>query len=556
MKHFFQRLKSFYTLNYTGLLIGLLGFVAALTPSLMPRPALFMGIVAGFGFMIGYSVGVLLSHTVRWLGFGELSPHVKHHAWRAAATVLPLVAILTGFAAADWQNEVRQLVGVEPIDGAGITVVAVVSLLVASLLLLLSRGVRGLFRRIQRRVSRIEVLPRRVAIILSLVLVSILLVFIANGVLARSFLAAANSFYQTRNTATDPGVVQPTSPLRSGSSDSLVSWDTLGRNGRSFVGTGPSAHDISRFTGREATEPIRAYISAEQADSAQARAELAVRELERTGAFERDIIVITTTTGSGWVEPGAAAAIEYLHDGNTAHVALQYSYLPSWLALLVTRPAATEAGRALFEAVYAKAQTLPADEQPRIVSFGLSLGAYGGQAAFSSASDMVARLDGALYLGTPGFAEPWQTFTANREVGSRQILPVYGGGTTVQFAGTREGIAAADTDSWQSPRVLYLQYASDPIVWWQPSLIWSQPDWLREAPGDDVSPRLRWFPVVTFLQLTVDQFFANDKLGGHGHNYAPDVVHAWAAVTQPDNWKSEQLDKLQTHIDVLLAEPN
>ena len=93
-----------------------------------------------------------------------------------------------------------------------------------------------------------------------------------------------------------------------------------------------------------------------------------------------------------------------------------------------------------------------------------------------------------------------------------------------------------------------MQYASDPVVWWQPSLLWSKPAWLREPGGYDVSPRLRWFPVVTFLQLTVDQFFANDILGGHGHNYAPDAAAAWAAVAPPDDWSQEQINALQIHI--------
>lgn len=110
-----------------------------------------------------------------------------------------------------------------------------------------------------------------------------------------------------------------------------------------------------------------------------------------------------------------------------------------------------------------------------------------------------------------------------------------------------------ENQDWRKPRVLYLQYASDPIVWWQPSLLWSRPDWLSESPGHDVSRRLKWFPVLTFLQITVDQFFANNILNSHGHNYAPDVVQAWAAVTESSGWSQEGLYALQQRINQDMA---
>lgn len=541
------KLRAFYTLNFIGVIVGFLGYFAALTPSLMPRPGLFMGVLAGLGLILGYGLGVCISSVVRWLGFGELPVRVKRQAWRTVLIVLPLLAIALGITAAGWQNEVRLLVGLEPVDGSDVAVIIISSLIVASLLLLLARGIREVFRSILRRMASIHKVPRRVAVLTSALLAIGLVVLVLNGVLLQLFLSSANSFYAAINDRTDPGVTQPASMLRSGSEASYVDWDTLGRHGRNFVAGGPSQSDISEFTGRTAKEPIRAYVSLLQASSARERAELAVAELERTGAFEREYIVVATTTGSGWVDPVVAEAFEYLHDGDTAQVALQYSYLPSWMALLTSRQDATDHGRLLYEAVYDKVQLLPRDAQPKIISYGLSLGSFGSQAAFGSAADLAARTDGALYLGTPGFTPLWTNFTTNRNPDSPKVLPVYNDGRTVRFADSTTVATVNDTE-WRSPRVLYMQYASDPVVWWQPSLLWSKPDWLREPRGHDVSPRLRWFPVVTFLQLTVDQFFANDILGGHGHNYAPDAVAAWATVTPPDGWSQEQLSALQTHI--------
>lgn len=127
------KLRAFYTLNFVGVVVGFIGFFAALAPSLMPRPGLFMGILAGLGLIIGYGLGVCISYTVRWLGFDELPMRVKQQVWRTTLIMLPLLAIALGIAAAGWQDEVRLLVGLEPVDGTDITVIVVVSFIVASL---------------------------------------------------------------------------------------------------------------------------------------------------------------------------------------------------------------------------------------------------------------------------------------------------------------------------------------------------------------------------------------------------------------------------------------
>lgn len=80
-------------------------------------------------------------------------------------------------------------------------------------------------------------------------------------------------------------------------------------------------------------------------------------------------------------------------------------------------------------------------------------------------------------------------------------------------------------------------------------MIWQRPDWLSEERGQDVSTRTRWFPVISFFQLLVDQPFGNSLSGGHGHNYAPDVVESWAVVTRNDDWDSQKRASLQQLIN-------
>jgi len=544
-----RRVGNFYHLNFLGLAFGLYGYFLALTPTLMPRNAFYLGLIAGLGFAIGYGIGVLVSYIWRWLRVPEPTPAIKSQTWRTALPLFAMLIITFGFEAASWQNEVRLLVGEEPLDGASIGNVVWVSFVTLTVVLLVSRLIRGLTHIIKRQVAKVRILPRKLVTLLSVGIVSALLVMVFNGVFVDSFKDFANKTYSTANDRDKPGVEPVTSSLRSGGPDSAVSWHSLGREGRSFVATGPSQADIAEFTGREAAEPIRVYAGYLSAETLQERAALAVEELERTGAFDRQILVVMTATGSGWIEPQTADALEYMWGGDSALVTIQYSYLPSWMSLIFNQKDATDAGRLLFEAVYERWSQLPEDERPKLIAYGLSLGSFGSQAAFSSASDYLQRTDGALYAGTPSFAEPWKRFTTDRDSGSPQILPVYQDGQTLRFAATIDDIMSTEPGPWGQPRVLYLQHPSDPVVWWNPDLILQKPDWLSETRGYDVSPRMQWYPFITFIQVTIDQFFGVDVPNGHGHNYPPTIVNAWRAVTQPDNWTDAENAKLQELIN-------
>ena len=71
------------------------------------------------------------------------------------------------------------------------------------------------------------------------------------------------------------------SPTRSGSPASLVPWETLGKEGRRFVAAGRDPAQLGAAAGRPACEPVRAYVGLESAPDPQARADLAVAELDR-----------------------------------------------------------------------------------------------------------------------------------------------------------------------------------------------------------------------------------------------------------------------------------
>ena len=111
---------------------------------------------------------------------------------------------------------------------------------------------------------------------------------------------------------------------------------------------------------------------------------------------------------------------------------------------------------------HAKWIDLPVETRPELVVFGESLGSYGGQAAFAGAQDMMTRVDGALWVGTPNFTAQGQEITDSRDLGSPEILPVIDGGQAIRFAGDPEDLELKS--DWDDDRIVYWQHASDPIT--------------------------------------------------------------------------------------------
>jgi uncharacterized membrane protein len=311
------------------------------------------------------------------------------------------------------------------------------------------------------------------------------------------------------------------------------------------VSSGPNVADLELFSGRPALDPVRAYIGLHSAETPEELADLAVAELERAGGFERSVLVVVTTTGTGWVDAAAADALEYLYNGDSAIVTMQYSYLPSAISFVADQEQVKVAGKTLFDAVYEEWSAMPERSRPDLIVYGESLGGLGSAAAFDDVDDLVTRVDGALWVGTPTTQELRRELTANREPGSPARLPLYEGGDQVRFWGGWQEPLDLDGD-WPEPRVLYLQHASDPVAFWDPDLIYSEPEWLREPAGPDVLPVFDWYPFVTFWQITADMAVSAKVPAGHAHNYGGELVDAWNAVAEPPiRWPDEKLAELR-----------
>jgi uncharacterized membrane protein len=249
------------------------------------------------------------------------------------------------------------------------------------LLLGIARVFADLYRRIVRRLLR--AVPPVVARLVAAAVVAVLAFTLLNGALYHGFLSVADDISAKADARTDGPTGPPTSPLRSGGPGSLVAWNALGREGRKFVSHGPSVAEIEKLTGRRAVPSIRVYARLRSAPTVQGEADLVLAELRRTGAFDRPLLAVATTTGTGWVDPTLADPLEYMYGGDTAIASMQYSYLPSWINFIADRDGSRYAGRTLFDTIYDYWATLPAVHRPRLVAFGESLGTFGGTAAFS-----------------------------------------------------------------------------------------------------------------------------------------------------------------------------
>ena len=531
--------------TFTGTAAGMLLLWLSLTPSLLPRGPLFQGIVSGAAGAIGYGLGVLAVWLIRFMRSRADSPAPPRWAWPILMALGALGLVLGIVYFRYWQDHVRDLMGVPRLHWYNYIQAGLLAVVVLFAFVEIGQLVGRMVRFLARQLGRIA--PPRVSVVVTVILVLSVGIALLNGVVVRGGMSVLNKTFSAINDETDPNHPPPTTPLRSGGPGSLVSWETMGHQGRIFMRGGPTVAQLTEFNGSPATEPIRAYAGLNSAKGIRATAELAARELEREGGLKRKVIAVATTTGTGWINAAEADSLEYMYNGDTAIVSMQYSFLPSWLSFLVDKENARQAGQALFEAVDKRVRALPEAQRPKIVVFGESLGSFGGEAPFLSPNNIIARTDGALFSG-PTFQNTMRDdITDNRDPGSPEWLPIFDNGANVRFAARPDNLARPDAP-WGSPRIAYLQHASDPIAWFNPNLLFAEPDWLREPRGYDVSGDMNWIPVVTFLQVSADMAVAVDVPDGHGHRYVKDVVNAWAAVMQPPGWTPEKTERLRGRV--------
>lgn len=534
--------RSFST---SGLLVGTAFFVASMTPTLTPRSYLIQGIISGWCFAVGYGIGVLCR---RLWGYMELPLPVERSSRiikRISAAVFLILAATVLWLSAGWQNSIRKLMEMEPLPSAQPLEVCAITLIIFLLLIALARGLSLVSHAIAMRMRHL--LPWRVARVIGYALTIVSVWAIANGVLVRYMLHVADASFASFDQYFEADKTPPVSPLRSGSAASSVGWEDLGRTGRAFVASGPTASEISALGDGPALEPIRVYVGLAAAETPERRAHLALDELKRTGAFRRSALIVVTPTGTGWIDPAAIDTLEYLCDGDVASVAVQYSYLSSPLSLLMDPEYGKETSQALLRTVYEYWATLLPETRPKLYLHGLSLGALNSENSFELYEMLGDPIQGALWSGPPFQSGFWRSVMERRNPGSPAWLPQFRSGSFVRFM-NQKGDMSQTNQPWGPARIVYLQYASDPVTFFDYRDFYRRPDWLDAPRGPDVSPEFRWYPVVTGLQLAFDMAVATSTPVGYGHVFAPEhYIDAWLVVLERKAWTTGKIARLKQY---------
>ena len=518
-------------------------FGAALTPSLMPRDPFIQAALSAVAAALGYEGALLIRALWRYLELPELRARLRLTWIGAAVCLCAGILVYSLSKAASWQNATREAVGLSPLDSAAPVYIFAIGGLMGIGFWLLFRLLGVVRLLIARFLERL--LPRRLGIVLSVLLVGWLFWALVDGALVRNLLKAADASFLAADILIEPDIAQPVDPMKTGSEVSLIRWDEMGRWGRHFVATAPTPAEISEFQDGPVLAPVRVYVGRRSAETAEERADLALQELIRTGGFDRSTLIVMVPVGTGWMDPGAHDTLDFMLAGDVATVTVQYSYLTSMLSLLAHPDYGVTQSRVLFDKIYDHWTTLPRETRPRFYVHGLSQGAFNSQATLPLLDMLGDPIQGALWAGSPFFSRYWSEVRDQRNPGSPAWRPTYGNGSLVRVMDQYGGLEG-DYLPWGPIRAVFLNYGSDPIVNFTFDSAIRPPAWLNQPRAPDVTDKLSWFPIVTMLQLALDSMFALD-VPRFGHYYvAPDYIDAWAALVEPEDWSAARATQLKT----------
>ena len=524
-----------------GIFVAEIATWAAVSPSLLPRPwwvtAANVAIGQAAGHFTATTAAFITKRGLRYIGKrpqDRVGPTTRSRTHLA----LGVITLLMGVRSLRNQSEQAKLVNKYNERGPQSAALGIaIGTLGYGSLLVIGEAAQLTVTQLSRQAQRW--LPRWLAWPLAGSTVGYLMALFSDRMLWRRFIHDASMQALQLNKLVYPGSVMPWEPERSGSPWSLEPWTAVGSQGRAFLDRGPRAHDIKDvMLCSDAHEPIRIFIGLVQGRGPIAAAQQALAELERTGAFRRDTIVIELPAGSGWINNYSVSAYEFLTHGDCATVTLQFSYLPSVFCYVVDRKAPINAARELIAAVQSRINDMPEDNRPKLYFAGESLGCYGIVENYRDLEELLAACDGAVFTGPPRMTAFTRRLARARDRGSLERLPLIDAGQHVRFASTPEHMEhdafGNEYQRWQRPRVVFAQHASDAIVWWDRRLIFIRPDWIQEpAPRTlyaDTFRRLPWVPFITFWQVALDQLNSLNVPGGHGHNYFEETFWYWDSV--------------------------
>ena len=340
----------------------------------------------------------------------------------------------------------------------------------------------------------------------------------------------------------------PATRLVSGGPESAVRFEELGLQGRRFVSEASPAERIDEVLGEDGSkDAIRVYIGVESTDTVEGRVALAVEELQRTGAFDRSLLIVGSPAGTGYFNYIPVEAAEYLARGDIASVAIQYGSLPSMLSTSKI-PLATEQHGALLHAINGELDQRDPTDRPRVVLYGESLGAQTSQGAFIGGGTVVLDdlgVDRALWAGTP-YAGQWR----------REIFadgPGIDSSVFARFATIDEYREMPD-EARSAIQYFFLDHHEDPVTRFGLDIAYRRPAWLGSADQrpPNVSRSQKWVPAVTFWQTAIDTKNAATVIPGEfkalGHDYRADLAQFVSAAYGLTDVTADQMSAIEARL--------
>jgi uncharacterized membrane protein len=319
--------------------------------------------------------------------------------------------------------------------------------------------------------------------------------------------------------------IPPPNPYVSGSVASPIDFECLSKQGRRFVWTVTSPERIRTVMGEDVSvQPIRVYAGLAAAETEEARVQLVMDDLERTGAFEREWLLLASPTGTGYVNYAAVTALELLTRGDCATVAMQYAARPSVLSLDRVHEGRAQA-RMLLDALHERLERIPEAHRPKFVLFGESLGAWTSQDPFVDQGTQGLAdtgIDHAIWIGTPHFSK-WKEqvlFDGRPDVDPNRVRV---------FSSIDEW-RALPAEERADVRYVMITHHDDGVALFGPEIAIQAPPWLgpKDSRPEQVPKGMRWMPSTAFFQVLVDMKNSANvvpgKFAAKGHDYRADLL--------------------------------
>lgn len=191
----------------TGILVATLAFAVSLTPSLIPRSYLVQGVLSGLSAALGYGIGFVAYSLWTYLELPQLRDRTLKATRIAVAGTCVVIAAVFLWRTLEWQNSIRVLMDLAPLDTASPLKTAIVAVVVFATLMLLAHLFRHTFQVFSGWLGRF--VPRRVSHLVGGLLAVALFWSVAEGLIFRLTLRILDSSFQEMDALIEDDLSRP-----------------------------------------------------------------------------------------------------------------------------------------------------------------------------------------------------------------------------------------------------------------------------------------------------------------------------------------------------------